>query len=122
MRAGEESAEAVVVRKAVKAAGAKGRRTEEGDQPTDRETAGAKSRETHGERQLRQLPRAVGTAGHGGSMAGRATRRRVPDSRGRRWKKMPEGKSEGANGATLEAVLAPENIPWHVATAPAAAR
>ena len=40
MRAQEESAEAVVVKKAVKAAGAKGRRTEEGRQPTARPEAG----------------------------------------------------------------------------------
>lgn len=55
----EKSAEAVLAKKAVKAAGAKGRRTQEGSQPTDRPEEGEESCETHRERQLRQLPGAA---------------------------------------------------------------
>lgn len=67
MRAGEESAEAVVAMKAVKAAGAKGRRTNRRrsiDEPSGVLRGVLRNSP---ERQLRQLPELAGGGGGGGS-------------------------------------------------------
>jgi hypothetical protein len=106
-RACQKSAEAIVARKAVKAAGAKGRMAGEGSQSTARLATGKQSHETPWERQLRQLPGAVVIGGVVDPRSALATRRRAWAGRERRWKKMPE---DNQGSAMLEAVLAQENL------------
>lgn len=108
VRALEKSAEAIVVKTPLERR--EERRAEEpteGDQLAEARAVDEQSLETSRERQLRQLPGTPGAEVRGGSRAGKLWGAASPSLAGNRCKKMPE---EGPKEATLERVLARENL------------